>query len=394
MHVTDYASAYEGAFIRQLRMLDEEIRTRGGRPSSLVLTRKALEQPWAETLRRDGWELRELPAGSTRPQRRVAAAIADAARELQPDVMHVHFGTYDGSARLAVRRLRQALGEDAPRLAWHYRTALETTIEERALTRRLKDLLKYGRAGQDVDRFFAVTHALADEVVARGAAADRTHGIVAGCDTDIFRRDIAIRMRVRGDLALEPDDVLLLHMGWMWHRKGGDLLAEAMRTLEGSSAPGGGRIVACSIGAPEDAVLGSVRRLPMTDRVHEYHQASDIFISASRSEGFGNGLVEAMACENVAIAATAAGQIETFANLPGVSPIPVGSSAAIAASVRSLLERRAMWPALGAANRAHVLEHHSMRRWARDMTDAYAALCPSTLARHDDPAVTGRTEVA
>jgi glycosyltransferase involved in cell wall biosynthesis len=117
----------------------------------------------------------------------------------------------------------------------------------------------------------------------------------------------------------------------------------------------------------------------MSDKVHEYHQAADIFISASRSEGFGNGLVEAMACERVAIAAAAGGQLETFTGIDGVETIPVGDAAALARAIRDLVARRASWPALGATNRRHVVERHSMRRWARDMADAYADLVPAHL---------------
>lgn len=376
MHVTDYASSYEGAFIRQLRMLDEELRGRGARGSVLCLTAAALARDWAHVLQVDGWTLQELPDAATRAQHGVARAIADAVLEHRPDVVHVHFGTYDLSTRAALRSLRRLLGPAMPKLVWHYRTALETTIEERSVLRRAKDRLKFAHAGRDVDLFVGVTRALAEEVAARGAPAERARGIVAGCDTDTFRRDTATRARVRDSLGLSHDDVLVLHMGWSWHRKGGDLLAEAMRTVEVGDGP---RVVACSIGAPEDALLGPVRALPISDRVHEYHQASDVFVSASRSEGFGNGLVEAMACERVAIAAAADGQLETFAGLDGVVPIPVGDADALARELRSLLARRAAWPTLGAGNRRHVLEHHSMRRWARDMADAYAELRPDRL---------------
>lgn len=373
LHVTDYASTYEGAFIRQLRMLDDEVRSRGGRPSTLCLTRAALDCPWAQQLADDGWELVEIPAGTTRSQRKVARAIADAVLEQRPDVVHVHFGTYDLSTRMAMRMLRRHLKAAMPKLVWHYRTALETTVEDRSPTRRLKDHLKFRRAGQDVDLFVGVTRALADEVARRGAPAERCRGIVAGCDTDTFRRDAATRARVRESLGLADDDVMVLHMGWSWHRKGGDLLAQAATSLSALQDP---RIVAFSIGAPESALLGAVRQLPITDRVHEYHQASDIFVSASRSEGFGNGLVEAMACERVAVAALADGQVETFEGIDGVITMPIGDADALTDAIRSLVHTRAGWPTLGTSNRRHVVERHSMRRWARDMADAYADLQP------------------
>lgn len=376
MHVTDYASSYEGAFIRQLRMLDDEVRSRGGRSSALCLTQAAHDQSWSRVLEDDGWQLQVIPDGSTRSQAGVARAIADAVLQLRPDVVHVHFGTFDLSTRRALLMLRRSLGSATPKLVWHYRTALESRIEERSRLRRIKDYAKFSRAGSDVDMFVSVTRALADEVSLRGAASDRVRAVVAGCDTERFCRHQQNRVRIREALGLSDDDVFLLHMGWSWHRKGGDLLAEALRMLEVGSQT---RIVAYSIGAPEDALLGSVKVLPMTDRVHEYHQASDIFVSASRSEGFGNGLVEAMACERVAVAAVAEGQIETFRGLDGVRPVPVENADAIASSVRTLIHERSSWANLGRSNRQHVVEHHSMRRWAHEMADAYAYLQPKRL---------------
>jgi glycosyltransferase involved in cell wall biosynthesis len=184
----------------------------------------------------------------------------------------------------------------------------------------------------------------------------------------------------------------MLQMWCSWHRKGGDQLAEAGTSLSALSDP---RIVAYSIGAPEDALLGAVRQLPITDRVHEYHQASDIFVSASRSEGFGNGLVEAMACERVAVAALAEGQVETFDGIDGVVTMPVGDAGALTDAIRMLVHRRGSWATLGAANRRHVVERHSMRRWARDMADAYAELQPLRLDSSSTAAIaSNHTEVA
>lgn len=381
LHVSDYSAAYEGAFIRQLRMLDEELRARGAAPSAFGLTSPALAQGWARNLAVEGWTLAELPPSSTRASGAAVAAIADSIREVEPDVVHVHFGTYDLAARAALRRLRRDPRFASTKLVWHYRTALEEPISARGPLRRIKDHLKFTRASRDVDLVVGVTNALAAEAVARGVEPERARGVVAGCDTDTFRMERSTRARVREELGLDDGDVLLLHMGWMWHRKGGDLLVDALEQLtdaDGRTADGT-RIVACSIGAPEDVELGRVRRLPMSTGVHEYHQAADIFISASRSEGFGNGLVEAMACERVAVAACADGQVETFDGIHGVVPVAVGDAAALAEGITRLLAQRSTWPTMGQASRAHVLAHHSMRRWAREMADTYAELLPHSL---------------
>jgi glycosyltransferase involved in cell wall biosynthesis len=374
LHVSDYASSYEGAFIRQLRMLDEDIRARGGRSSAFALTQPALDRAWARELAADHWCLNHLPPSGTNARRPAVDAIIDAIERSQPTVVHVHFGTYDLAARAAVTKLRARGGQwQDLQLVWHYRTALEVPVAQRSITRRIKDYIKFARASRDTNLVVGVTQAVADEAIARGVDANRVRGIVAGTDTETFRVDTETRARVRAELGVADDQTMLFHMGWHWQRKGGDLLAGAMQRLQ---ERGHRDVVAYSVGAPVDAELGAVRALPMTDRVWELHQASDIFLSASRSEAFGNGLVEAMACERVAVAACAEGQVETFVGLDGVIPVAVDDSDALAIGVEQLLGARETWSVRGAANRAHVLEHHSMRRWARDMADAYAQLVP------------------
>src|SRR4051812_13218392 len=111
LHVSDYASSYEGAFIRQLRMLDEDIRARGGRPSAFALTQPALDRAWARDLAADHWCLNHLPASGTNASRAAVDAIVEAIERAEPTVVHVHFGTYDLAARAAVNKLRARGGK-------------------------------------------------------------------------------------------------------------------------------------------------------------------------------------------------------------------------------------------------------------------------------------------
>lgn len=376
LHIADFDAPYPGAFIGQLRMLDDELRARGARPTAFAFPVHAADREWCAELVRDGFDVYRLPRGRPRGDRAIAAAIEQIASDAGATVVHTHFGSYDMSTARAVRRLR---ARGARRLAqvWHYRTALECDVDQRVLGRRVKDYLKFVRAGAGVDCCVAVTEALAVEVAARGMG-DRAQAVVAGTDTDTFRPiGSAARQHLRRKLGIADDEIFVLHMGWHWHRKGGDLLAAAARELE---ARGYGRLVFCSIGAPVDLLLAPVRLLVPTDQVHELHQASDVFVSASRSEGFGNGLVEALACERVAVAALVDGQREIFAGLEaGCVPVPPGDAIALADGIERLLRVREQWGALGATNRAHIVANNSMRRWARNMADIYAELCPLQL---------------
>ena len=132
-------------------------------------------------------------------------------------------------------------------------------------------------------------------------------------------------------------------------------------------------LVFLSLGAPSSDVLPPVTSLPFRERVEEVHQAADIFVSASRSEGFGNGLVEGLASGCVAVGTLVEGQREIFEGPRGVAGAredPV----AIADAIEFLLAQRERWPELGEGNRAHIVRNYELRDWARRMADLYDEL--------------------
>jgi glycosyltransferase involved in cell wall biosynthesis len=283
-------------------------------------------------------------------------------------VVHSHFLGYDAPCALAVASGRRAGSGRA--LIWHYRTALETPVAERTLSRRLKDGLKFRCLGAAVDHHVAVTNALADEAVARGAR-HPVSAVVAGCDIDALAPDPRARARARAALGVRDDETLVLHFGWHWRRKGGDLLVGAARLLEDRGID---RLRFVSVGAPADRVSPPVTGIPVTGDVAALHQAADIFVSASRSEGFGNGLMEALASGTPAVGTLVDGQRELFEDVPGCVGTPPEDAGAIADAIETLIARRADWPALGEVNRRHVAGNYDMRRWARRMRELYQEL--------------------
>jgi glycosyltransferase involved in cell wall biosynthesis len=367
LHVADFSAPYPGAFIRQLRMLDAQLHTLGWEPTAFAFPERAMNTQWAHDLRATGHEVFPLPLASSRKQKHVAAALKNVVEETGATLVHSHFGTYDLSLTAAVRSIPAPA---RPRLFWHYRTALEEPVSERSLARRVKDWLKYRRAGRHVERCIAVTQALAEEVAQRGMG-DRAEAVLAGCDTETFRPNAVARTRRREALHISDDQVLVLHMGWHWQRKGGDLLAAAARRL---IERGYTNLVFGSIGADRGSVEAPVIRIEPTDAVYELHQASDIFVSASRSEGFGNGLVEAMSCGRVAVTALVEGQRETFEGTgDGCVIVPPEDAEALADGIERLLQARDNWDALGRSNREHVERSLSMARWARELSAIYDA---------------------
>lgn len=361
LHVCDFAAEYPGAFIAQLRRLAVELDRRGAGTTAFAFPRRAEGRPWLGELEADGYPIFLLEQTSPRPSCAGRAELLKVLEETQADIAHSHFGTFDTSLAAAVRALP---AERRPGLVWHYRTALEAPVGERSPVRRLKDLLRYRWWGRGVDLCIGVTHAMGMEAAARGMGS-RAIGIVSGCDTDRFHPDAAMRSAGRTQLGAADDDVVILHLGWQWHRKGGDLLARALQTLDDP------RVIAYSIGADPKACESPVRSLTMTPDIELLYNAADIFVSASRSEGFGNGLVEAMACGKVAVAALADGQRELFEHLDGCVAVPIGDGNALARALASLLDHRDQWQWRGESNRAHVVATLGLDRWSHAVAEVY-----------------------
>jgi glycosyltransferase involved in cell wall biosynthesis len=365
LHVCEYAAPYRGSFIRQLELLDDELGARGLGRSAFAFPRAAGGTDWFARMARDSREVYTLPPPGGRALAGAQSAIRALIDSTKCDIVHSHFAGYDLASAVAVARARAAGHGQA--LIWHYRTALECSPAERSLAQRVKDGVKFRGLGSRVDRHVAVTEALAREAVARGADG-HVSALVAGCDTDAFRPDPDARLRARAALHVADDEVLVLHFGWHWKRKGGDLLVAAAKLLADRAVQ---RLRFVSVGAPPQEIAPPVRHAPFTEQVADLHRAADIFVSASRSEGFGNGLMEAFAAGTPAVATLVDGQRELFERVPGCLGTTPGDAAAIADAIESLLEQRADWPRLGALNREHVVRHHSMRDWARRMADLY-----------------------
>ena len=88
---------------------------------------------------------------------------------------------------------------------------------------------------KQVLRAFPVTIAVSSEIrselIRRGADEDRVRVVLNGIDHRAFRRDRTIARRVRTDLTLLPDDIVIGSIGRLEPQKRFDLLIEAVASL-------------------------------------------------------------------------------------------------------------------------------------------------------------------
>jgi len=126
-----------------------------------------------------------------------------------------------------------------------------------------------------------------------------------------------------------------------------------------------------------------VRDLGLSDRFHfiggipdphQYFSTADIFVLPSRSEGFSNAIIEAMAASLPVVATNVGGNSEAVKD--GVSGllVPAEDPAQLAVAICQLLSSRSEAKAMGAAGRSIVAENFTTEAMMKRITSAYTNL--------------------
>ena len=115
-----------------------------------------------------------------------------------------------------------------------------------------------------------------------------------------------------------------------------------------------------------------------THEIIPYYQALDLFVAPQRYEGFGLTPLEAMAC-GVPVVATRAGAFEELIR-DGDTGYLVGieDQAALETQIDHLLQDASLRSKMGAAARAHMVDHFSLEREADAIISVYQRLLGET----------------
>lgn len=277
VHLANYGGPYAGSFVPMLRAALAAARGRGW-------TAEAAFAPWARgkrwlpELEGDGVPVRFLEVGDRRALGQELGRLLD--EDARPTVVHTHFSAFDMPVTLA------ALRRPRVRIFWHEHNAPRTEPPVVA-----RNVFKYALLARRVDGILCVAPDFVRDFRRRGAPPAKTIHFANAIDTTRFPRlEPHERGEARERLGLPRDALVLLHFGWDWHRKGGDLFLETVRLLGGELerpvvgvTVGGGepaRTLARELGV-EHAVLVAE---PSED-VRSFYAAADVFHTPSRSEG-------------------------------------------------------------------------------------------------------------
>jgi glycosyltransferase involved in cell wall biosynthesis len=249
----------------------------------------------------------------------------------------------------------------------------------------------------------AASHFIAEQIMAQhGVAASRIRVIPRGVDPKRFDPDAvsADRLaRLTRAWRLPDGATTVVLPGRLTAWKGHAVLIEALARLVGRDAghavPGrevpGRDIVAVLVGSDQGrhryaaALVRQAQALGVADRLRLVGECddmpaalklSDVVVHAStHAEAFGRVVIEAQAMARPVIAADLGGPVETVEHEVTGLRVPPGDAAALAAAIERVL---ALSPdarlALGAAARASVLRHYTVRAMQEATLDVYEAV--------------------
>lgn len=218
-----------------------------------------------------------LPAPGGATIGRTAQEIVALGRRIGADVVHAH--SDHPQAQAAIRAAR-TLGVP---VVYEVRGMLEQTWVSRGGDPDA-DLVRWSRAAetscmQAADGVVVLSEAMREDVVGRGVDPDRVTvvpnavapGVLADLQTaradDEGRR---VRERVRADLRLTPDTVLVGCVTTLNHYEGLDVLLEALARVTHSSPVGAAPLAALVVGAgpAAEGLAEQAARLGIEDHVH------------------------------------------------------------------------------------------------------------------------------
>lgn len=234
------------------------------------------------------------------------------------------------------------------------------------------------------DAFVAINRPIATEFARCGANISRIYEIPNGVDTRQFRpADAETRRLLRGKLGLPAKGAIAVYSGKLNRGKGLEYLLRAWETVAASSEDA--RLVLVGSGAGQSLSCEDDLRRQVCERgldsrvtftgcvrnVHEYLQASDIFILPSEYEGLPMSVLEAMSSGLPVIASAVGGIPEVVRHLETGILVKPRDSEGLAREIIGLIDSPAH---LSRAGRLAVRERYSIEAVSARYCELFSSL--------------------
>jgi glycosyltransferase involved in cell wall biosynthesis len=228
--------------------------------------------------------------------------------------------------------------------------------------RHLANRWKYGRA---VTRFVAISDAIRQILIGWGVEVERIRLVHSG--VAVGEPAPSDGARVRAELGISPDQVLIGNVAHLAEHKGQRYLIEAIPVVIASHPEA--RFVIVGEGELEGDLKSRAQALDLGDRllfagfrpdVPAILGALDVFVMPSHLEGLGTVVLDALAARTPVVATRAGGIPEVITDGHHGLLVPAKDPAALARGILRLVDDRAWAARLAEAGRQRVEECFSV----------------------------------
>ena len=313
------------------------------------------EGPLLAEVRAEGFRVEAAPLVrrlSPWAQFRAFRALVALLRRERPDLVHAHMPISGFLGRLAARVA------GVPRVAYTCHGFLFN--QPGPWPRRAAALAMEWLAGCWTHTLLTVSGEEAADARRLGIASAATV-VHNGRDPALFHPDPAARTRIRTDLEVDADRVVIITVSRLVRHKGYPELFAAMRDVPGAELWVVGERLSTDRGEDMDALLaaasatGRVRRLGYRTDVAALLAAADIFALPSHFEGLPMSIIEAMLTGLPVVATAIRGPREQVVDGRTGLLVPPATIVPLAAALNRLVAEPSLRAAMGAAGRARAL---------------------------------------
>ena len=334
--LASYAAPYPGNFVSSVRLLNEKVKAKGGK-IVFVFPQEVKERGWISQFKDEKvYFLPYAPYSFL-----TIKALRKIFKDEKIDVIYSHFSGWDISSRIAAPFIRNV---------WHCRMNVRTET----VLKKLKYFIKYRIIGANRTFSIGVSPAVGKKLT---AVAGRKKACTI-CDGIDFSR-----LHIRENYAEEKKRVLIL--GWQPQVKGFDTACDAFE----SGVNGLTLSVSCQQATKDYIAARFKETLPSwletiepTDNVASLYDNTDIFLSASITEGFSAAIAEALYSGLPCVISDIEGTDWAW-EMKNVFVFKTGDANSLAAALKKCRET-AMTFENAEYNRRILLEKYSLDSWA------------------------------
>jgi glycosyltransferase involved in cell wall biosynthesis len=362
IHLADYGGTYPGSFVPMVRAVLDAGRRRRWNVQA-VFSQVAHNRGWLRELREEGFRCELAP---TEGRHLPAKLLEEIAYSDEPTILHTHFTSFDLPAAAAARRNDHVIAY------WHLHSALR-----RGPWWQLRQAVKLGLLSKGVEEMLCVAPNIVDQARRHLAPRDRLALVPNAIDLTRFPPATPEHRRLaREALSLPVDARVVLHFGWDWHRKGGDVFLKAIASL---TREGMDDLMALTVAEEQPAssladslgIAEHVRTLAPSDDVRRLYAAADVFAAPSRGEGHPFAVAEALASGLPVVASPLPGHEMIARRVRACRIVALNPSALAGALAATLGESTADGESERRAARDWVVAEMDILPWAERMLMRY-----------------------